>query len=101
MARILAGWHPEDIKAELRKRHGPVTLLSQQWGFSRNAITETLRRHDYSQKVERLIAEAVEVPLHKLWPARWSQDGAPLPRSNSFDPIALPLCRNSQNAKAA
>lgn len=101
MARIPNGWHPEEIKSRLRMLHGPITTLSETWGMSRNAITLTLRRHDYSQRVERLIAEALDVPLHELWPARWAKGGEPRPRSSGFDPIALPPVRNSQNSKAA
>jgi Ner family transcriptional regulator len=101
LARIPTGWHPENIKAGLRMARGPITTLSEEWGFNRNAITLTLRRHDYSQKVERLIATTLDVPLHEIWPARWSKDGTPLPRSSGFDPIPTPRVRNSQNAKAA
>ncbi len=101
MARIPNGWHPEDIKSQLRMKHGPITALSVAWGFSRNAISQTLRRHDYSRQCEKKIAEALHVPLHVIWPARWSPQGAPLPRSAVFDPIATPVVRNSQNARAA
>ena len=101
MARTPTGWHPEDIKARLRILYGPITTLSEAWGFNRNAITLTLKRHDYSQKVEAKIGEALGVPLHQLWPARWSPAGTPLPRSNTFDPIELPPRPNSQNARAA
>ena len=101
LARIPVGWHPEEIKSQLRMRFGPITHLSETWGFSRNAITLTLRRHDYSPKVEARIAEVLGVSAHEIWPARWAKDGTSQPRSNTFDPIAVPPVRNSQNAKAA
>lgn len=102
MARTTpAGWHPEDIKAELRKRFGPITTLAVAWGVGRGAISETIRRHDYSQRLEQKIAEALGVAPHVLWPARWSPDGTSLPRTNSFDPIAGIPVKNSQNARAA
>ena len=101
MARIPLGWHPEDIKARLRATYGPITTLSETWGFGRNAITLTLKRHDYSQRVEKQISKALDVPLHELWPARWSPEGEPCPRSNTFDPIRVPPRPTSQNAGAA
>jgi Ner family transcriptional regulator len=101
VARTPCGWHPEDIKAELRKRHGPITKLSLEWGHARNAITHTLRDPNHSKRVELKIAEALDVSPHVLWPARWSTDGTPLPRSIDFDPIPGARVRNSQNQKAA
>lgn len=101
MARTPTGWHPEDIKAELRKRYGPITKLSVSWDAGRNAVTETIRRHDYSQRIEKKIAEALDVDPHVIWPRRWAPDGTPLPRTNSFDAIPMPTRPNSQNAKAA
>ena len=72
-------WHPEDIKAELRKRFGEMTTLSKSWGYARNAISVALAT-DRSRVVERRIAEALQVPLHELWPERWNPDGTSRPR---------------------
>ncbi|MDE2334264.1 MAG: helix-turn-helix domain-containing protein [Rhodospirillales bacterium] len=72
-------WHPEDIKAELRKRFGEMTTLSKSWGYARTAISVALAT-DRSRVVERRIAEALQVPLHELWPDRWNPDGTSLPR---------------------
>ena len=95
------GWHPEDIKAALRKQFGPITAISAGWGLSRAAITNTLGRPDYSTATERRIAEALQVPLHVLWPRRWNPDGTPLPRN--LERKLIPATRNSerQNRDAA
>jgi Ner family transcriptional regulator len=95
------GWHPEQIKAELRRRHGPITSLAISWGFAGPAISHVLRRPDYSSVIERKIAEALDCSPHELWPARWSAEGVSLPRTSQFDPIPSPRVRNSQNRKAA
>ena len=80
MARESKGWHAEDIKAELRKRLGPITSLSGSWGWSRTAISKVLRRPDYSPPLERRIAEALGVEPHEIWPDRWHPDGTPKKR---------------------
>lgn len=73
------GWEPEDVKAELRKRFGPITRLSQEWGYHPTAITKTLYLRGYSMAVERLIASALELAPHTLWPDRWTPEGDPRP----------------------
>jgi Ner family transcriptional regulator len=85
MAQKRAGWHREEIKAALRKQFGPISELSTTWGLHPSAITNTLRRPLNSKRVERLIAQALQVSLHELWPDRWSPDGEPLPRFDAVD----------------
>lgn len=75
-----ATWHAEDIKAALRRRHGPITHLSRAWGYGHSAITSTLTRSDYSVRLELRIAQALDLSPHVLWPKRWRPDGTPLPR---------------------
>lgn len=101
MAKSPRGMHPEEIKAQLRIKHGPIGPLSIAWGFNRNAITQTLRRPEYSQNVEKLIARALDIPLHVLWPLRWAPDGSALQRYVEFDPIPRRSAAASQNRKAA
>ena len=74
------GWHPEDIKAALRKQFGPITLLSVEWGYATNGISNAIRKPNYSRPLERRIAEALGQQLHALWPDRWERGGRPLPR---------------------
>jgi Ner family transcriptional regulator len=96
------GWHREDIKAELRKRLGPVTILSRAWGYGPAAITSTLLRPDYSPAIEQRIAEALGQHPHTLWPDRWTPEGVARPRStNSTHPsVAIPA-PHRQKAHAA
>ena len=104
MARQPAGWHPEDIKAELRKRFGPVTKLSAAWGYATNMISLTLLRKNNSTLVERRIADALGIPLHVLWPDRWSPEGARLPRPRAgedHEATPVPNVSHRQKRKAA
>ncbi len=96
-----SGWHPEQIKAELRRRFGPITHLSVTWGHNPTAITQVLRRRDYSKVLEQQISEALGISLHELWPSRWTEGGVALSRHHEFEPIETSRVRTSQNARAA
>ena len=93
-------WHREDIKAELRKRFGSVVKLSAEWGYARSAISHVLTTPCFSMPLERRIAAALGVPLHTLWPDRWTPEGAPLPRSGKGSSAAL-VSPHRQRGKAA
>lgn len=71
-----AGWHPEDIKAALRKRFGPISHLSVAWGYHPSAISAAITGPGRASGVEMRIAEALGVTPHTLWPDRWTPDGA-------------------------
>jgi len=72
-------WHREDIKAELRKRHGSLSALSRAWSYHPHCISNALARHGYSPEVERRIAQALDTSPHALWPERWTPRGQPIP----------------------
>lgn len=93
MARSPAAWHPEDIKAELRKRHGSLRRLSMSWGYRITAVSQVLRDPRYSRPLEQKIASALGVKPHVLWPDRWTADGSALPRDGDHSSITT----NSQN----
>lgn len=96
------GWHREDIKAELRKRLGPVTTLSITWGYSHSAITNALLRPDYSTVIEQRVADAIGQHPHTLWPDRWTPEGTPRPRSiHSQHPNAGVPIPHRQKSEAA
>ena len=73
-------WHPEDIKAELRKRFGTQGEFCQCFGVPRDNLAQAIRE-PYSIPVERAVSLALAVPLHELWPDRWLPDGRPIGRS--------------------
>lgn len=82
------GWHPEEIKAALRKQFGALTALSISWGYNRTAISAAIAGRTRSSVVERRIAKALRRSPHTLWPDRWSPEGHPLPRTASNSPAA-------------
>ncbi|WP_082731602.1 helix-turn-helix domain-containing protein [Sphingomonas sp. CCH15-F11] len=72
---IVTDWHPEDIKAELRKRGITLTALALRAGVSKQVVTIALRKRA-SAHCERVIAEALGQKPHKIWPSRYRSDGS-------------------------
>ena len=100
MAHPEAGWHPEDIRAAIRKRYGSLRALSLRFGMDRTAVSIVLLRPTASTRLERLIAAAIDQTPHALWPDRWSKGGEPLPRTGL--PKAAPRWpRNSSQKRHA
>lgn len=76
-------WHPEDIKAEVRKTGTTMTQLSLAHGLAENAVRMTLRRP--WRRVEQIIAAHLGVQPHEIWPSRYPNvthraDNTPRPR---------------------
>ena len=66
-------WHPEDIKAAIRKRGETLTSLGHRCGIDQRLISLAL---DYPHKAaEAEIARFLEVPAHVIWPSRYHADG--------------------------
>ena len=66
-------WHPEEIKAEVRKRDITLSRLALDHDLPADACRKALRAR--LPKAERVIAAFIDVPLHELWPERWDADG--------------------------
>ena len=73
------GWHREDIRAALRKKHGTLSALSVSWGLHPSTVAVALSTPGIAA-VERRIAAEIGVHPHTLWPDRWSPEGVQLPR---------------------
>lgn len=69
------GWHREDIKGALRKKHRSLEALSKAWGYHPSAISVALNPGTSWPGLEARIAEELEVSPHALWPDRWAPDG--------------------------
>lgn len=66
-------WHKEDIKAAIRKRGVTMADLARQ-----NCVPESTVRNAISRPVktgEIIIANFLGLPLHDLWPERWTENG--------------------------
>lgn len=70
------GFHPEDIKAELRKQYGSLAVFGKKYHLTGQSISQALTK-SCSARIEKLIAEALNHPPHAIWPDRWTKDGKP------------------------
>ncbi len=93
-------WHAENIKAELRKKHGSITAVAKAWGVNQPAVSAVFNDPGRSMRIERLIGATLGVELHLLWPDRWHSDGTPKPRPRASAYELRPI-RKSQKQKAA
>ena len=66
------GMHPEDIKAEIRKKGTTLKALSLSWGFSESAVRQALRSPCPS--IDPLIAKFIGKKLYEIWPDRYDQE---------------------------
>ncbi|HIK35677.1 MULTISPECIES: helix-turn-helix domain-containing protein [unclassified Thermosynechococcus] len=64
--------HPEDIKAELRKRGWNGAKIGQKLGVSRHCVSAVIRGRSRSAMVEKEIATILEKPLYIVFPAYYS-----------------------------
>jgi Ner family transcriptional regulator len=75
MAQEVAGLHAEKIKAEIRIRFGTIKGFAQRFGLSAQSVSDVLGGVRINGKVETVIADALEMNPHALWPERWTSDG--------------------------
>lgn len=102
MAHHPQGWHPEDIKAELRKRFGSLRDLCRSWGLNDHAISNVLRDPSHSVPTEMRIALALGEKPQVLWPDRWDvATGEQLPRPSKADRRPRPASAQRQKRRAA
>lgn len=68
-SRSLSGWHPEDVKAAIRKRGETLTSLAEKKGFDGSYLRHVLNRP--LRKGEAIIAKFLGVEPREIWPARY------------------------------
>lgn len=69
-------WHPEDIKAAIRKTGTTLEALGSLHGYRSSAVSVALIR-PWNQ-LERIIAEHLGTKPQEIWPTRYARDGSPL-----------------------
>jgi len=69
------GWHPEDIKAAIRKRGITLTDLARRNDLDPSTVIQACHRPLYAG--ERVIAEFLGVPATQIWPDRYDGQGQP------------------------
>jgi Ner family transcriptional regulator len=79
MSEQRRGWHPEDVKAAIRKRGVGLYELSRRHGYVGAAIGIALRRP--WPRLERIIADFIGVPPQEIWPDRYDAQGRSIVRS--------------------
>ncbi|MBS7552054.1 helix-turn-helix domain-containing protein [Ancylobacter dichloromethanicus] len=63
-------WHPEDIKAAVRKtRYGSLAALSLAYGLPEHACRHACRSANFHG--EMAIAEALDRSPREIWPSRY------------------------------
>ena len=58
----LADMHPEDVKAELRKRFGTVSAFEEATGLPPKSVYDCLRGRS-SKRVALAVSEAIKTPI--------------------------------------
>lgn len=65
-------WHPEDIKAAIRKRGVSLAELCEQMNVPKHSASKALAE-PFTQG-EVAIAKYLDVPVQLLFPTRWTVD---------------------------
>jgi lambda repressor-like predicted transcriptional regulator len=63
---------PEQIKAELAELGTSLAEISRDLKVSKVSLTNVVRGHGKSARIESAVAEAVGRPLHEVFPDRYS-----------------------------
>lgn len=71
-------WHPETVKAAIRKRGITLTYLAVISGYSESAVRKALRRP--WPAIEGIVASFLGERPETIWPSRYSRRGVPLNR---------------------
>jgi Ner family transcriptional regulator len=96
----LPDWHPEDIKAAIRKTGITLTGLALENGLAESAVRMTLIRP--WPRVEAIIAARLGRRPQEIWPSRYDAEGKPIGRSHhNRNRSTASASVQRQNAEAA
>ena len=105
MARKPEGWHPEDIRAALRKRHGTIAAFAQKIGYAQSTLGNVLAGGRFVPGPMQAIAKDLGANLFALWPHFYHPDGTPRRGRGAIANVdkdsASGRSRNVQSRKAA
>lgn len=85
--------HREDIKAELRKRYGSLTVFEEKAGLDKGLVSAVLRGRS-SSRVEAAIAAALNLPIQRLFPRRYGFN------ESNLQPINNPIAKRTHRLSA-
>lgn len=63
-------WHPEDIKAAVRKRGGTLASIARDAGVHKQLLSMCIQSR-VSERGDKIIAKFLDVPPHTIWPSRY------------------------------
>jgi Ner family transcriptional regulator len=66
-------WHAADVQAALKKRGWSYRLLAVAHGYCPSALSMVPRGRQ-SQPVEKIIAQAIGLRPHRIWPSRYRRE---------------------------
>ncbi|WP_029004809.1 helix-turn-helix domain-containing protein [Azorhizobium doebereinerae] len=93
-------WHPEDIKAAIRKKGLTLSAVSRGAGLIDDACRHACSRPHYFG--ELAIAAALNIPARQIWPSRFDAKGGRKHQHRTRrKPNAAQPCGQRQNAEAA
>lgn len=95
-------WHPEDIKAAVRKTGTTLSALSRAAGLSDGAAKRALETP--WPRAEAIIAHCIGRRPQDIWPSRYDRNGAPLkgrPVAAVIIPSAPAAIPHRQKSEAA
>lgn len=79
MSRRKPDWHPEDIKAAVRKTGTTLTELALKNDLSESACRNSLRKK--TPRADQLIARQIGKPLQEIWPSRYGSKAGAAPKT--------------------
>lgn len=68
-------WHRADIKAAIEKSGWSLRRLALAHGYNPKSLSLVL--HTPWPKAEAIVADAIGVPAHRIWPSRYDRTGKP------------------------
>ena len=69
-------WHPEEIRAELRKRYKTVRAFAKSVNYALSSVCDVLSGK-FLPGVQAAIAATLERSKHELWPHHFNPDDTP------------------------
>ncbi len=73
MSAQIQGMHPEDIKANIRKKGKTLTQLAKDNDISRVALSASFKKPMVT--AEKVISKFLDIPPYLIWPDRWTEKG--------------------------
>lgn len=64
--------HPEDIKAELKKKGSSLAAIAKELDLAASTVSHVIQGAR-SRRVEKRIAQVLGLPLTAVWPARYGR----------------------------